>query len=279
MELKLSAGNFGRVRAGIFAILLLLSVLSAICSADTFTNRQRGEVLHGFSTLLSKGSKTVIHTQEKGVVEINLADWTVVPNRLGRNNKVIVLTIEGPIMYEIETAAFERAIEQAIHEGPLFVLLRIDTPGGRTDYAQRICGAISNTGNCPVIAYVEGGEFGGAVSAGAAVALACDKIYMANDTTIGAAATVTISKTGQPQALADMYGKDIAEKFNSAWRAYLASLAEKNHRPGLLAKAMVDKDTEVLEVIDSGSRGFIDPVNKKSDQQTVRIWNKKGSAC
>jgi hypothetical protein len=100
---------------------------------------------------------------------------------------------------------------------------------------------------------------------------------MASDTIIGAAATVTISSTGQPQALADIYGKDVAEKFNSAWRTYLASLAEKNHRPGLLARAMVDKDTEVIEVIESYSRNFIDPANRQPDQQVVRIWNKKDS--
>ena len=273
---KLPIG-FRRLRAGILAVLLPVFVLSATCRADTFTNRQSGEVLHGFATLLVKDNKAVVRTQEKGLIELNLVEWSVVPDKIGRNNKVVVLTLEGPIMYEIETAAFERAIEQAVHEGPLFILLQIDTPGGRTDYAQRICSAISNTAHCPVIGYVKGGQFGGAISAGVAIALACDKIYMASDTIIGAAATVTISKTGQPQALADMYGKDVAEKFNSAWRAYLASLAEKNHRPGLLARAMVDKDTEVIEVIESYSRDFIDPANRQPEQQVVRIWNKKGS--
>jgi membrane-bound ClpP family serine protease len=252
-------------------------ILSAACCADTFTNRQTGEVLHGFATLLINDNKAIVRTQEKSLIELNLVEWSVVPDKIGRNNKVVVLTVEGPIMYEIETAAFERAIEQAVHEGPLFILLQIDTPGGRCDYAQRICSAISNTASCPVIAYVKGGQYGGAVSAGVAVALACDKIYMASDTIIGAAATVTISKTGQPQALADIYGKDVAEKFNSAWRAYLASLAEKNHRPGLLARAMVDKDTEVIEVIDLNSRNFIDPANRQPKQQVVRIWNKQGS--
>jgi len=273
---KLPTG-FGRLKAGILAILLPVFILAATCWADTFTNRQTGEVLHGFATLLVKNNKAVVRTQEKGLVELNLVEWSVVPDKIGRNNKVVVLTFEGPIMYEIETAAFERAIEQAVHEGPLFIMLQIDTPGGRCDYAQRICSAISNTANCRVIAYVKGGQFGGAVSAGVAVALACDKIYMASDTIIGAAATVTISSTGQPQAIADVYGKDIAEKFNSAWRAYLASLAEKNHRPGLLARAMVDKDTEVIEVIESYSRNFIDPANRQPDQQVVRIWNKKDS--
>lgn len=265
------------LQAGILLILLPVFFLSALCRADTFTNRQTGEVLHGFATLFIKDNKAVVRTQEKGLIELNLVEWSVAADKIGRNNKVVVLTIEGPLMYEIETAAFARAMEQAVHEGPLFILLQIDTPGGRCDYTQRICSAISNTAGCPVIAYVKGGQFGGAVSAGVAIVLACNKIYMASDTVIGAASAVTISKEGQLEALADTYGKDVAEKFNSAWRAYLASLAEKNHRPGLLAKAMVDKDTEVIEVISSYSRNFIDPANRQPDQQVVRIWNRKGS--
>lgn len=273
----MSVINFSRLQTAAIASVLLLFIWSMTCRADTFTNRQNGEVLHGFATLLVKDNKTIVRTQEKGLAEFNLIDWSVVSDRLGRNNRVIVIDLIGPIIHEIATAAFERAMEQAVHEGPLFILLQIDTPGGRTDYAQRICSAISNTANCPVVAYVKGCQFGGAVSAGVAVALACDKIYMANDTTIGAAATVTVSDTGQPQALADTYGKDVAEKFSSAWRAYLASLAERNHRPSLLARAMVDKGTEVLEVIDSDSRDFIDPGSKQPEQQVVKIWNKKGT--
>jgi membrane-bound serine protease (ClpP class) len=111
-----------------------------------------------------------------------LAQWQIVTDRLGRNNKVIVLTIEDEIGLEIETQALEREVAKLSNEGPLFILFEIDTPGGRGDLTQRICGAITQLKSCPTVAFVKGGKYGGALSAGAAVALACDKIYMADNT-------------------------------------------------------------------------------------------------
>jgi hypothetical protein len=40
---------------------------------------------------------------------------------------------------------------------------------------------------------------------------------------------------------------------------------------------MVDSSIEVIEVNDSSHRLFIEPVNKRPDQQVVRTWNKSGS--
>jgi membrane-bound serine protease (ClpP class) len=177
-------------------------------------------------------------------------------------------------MLQIVADAVEKAITQAASQGPLFILLEIDTPGGRIDLAQEICSAITKSPT-PVYAFIKGGEHGGAISAGAAVAFACRKIYMANGTIIGAATLVTLGE-GKVKDTKETYGKDIGEKYSSAWRGYLASLAERNGRPGLLARAMVDRETEVIEVNESGERQFIDPVNRKPGQQVVHTWNKKG---
>ncbi len=53
----------------------------------------------------------------------------------------------------------------------MLILVEIDTPGGRVDLAQRMCAAITKNADCDVIAFVKGGQYGGAISAGAAVAL------------------------------------------------------------------------------------------------------------
>ncbi|MFH1370322.1 MAG: hypothetical protein ABII09_03425 [Planctomycetota bacterium] len=198
-------------------------------------------------------------------------------DKVGGN--VLVVPIEGPIMYEIETAAFEEVIAAAEKEKPALILLEIDTPGGRVDFAQRMCAAIQQVTDCNVIAYVKGGQYGGAISAGAAVSLSCDKIYMANNTVIGAATLVTLSKTREQDRIKKekSYKEVVDEKMSSVWRAYLASLAQQNNRPGLLARAMVDSSIEVIEVNEASKRLFIEPVNKKSNQQTVRTWNKSGS--
>jgi membrane-bound ClpP family serine protease len=260
------------LQVGVSAFLVF-GWLCAACSADTFTNRESGEVLHGYKTSKTEGAETAVQTTEKGLVNLNIAEWQVVADRNGRNNKVVVMEINGPIMYEIETQALENAIQHIADEGPLFILLEIDTPGGRVDLAHRICGAITGADNVQVIAYVKGGEIGGALSAGAAVALAADKMYMAQDSVIGAATMIT----SQAESMKEAYGEDVGEKFDSAWRARLASLAERKGRPGLLARAMVDKDIEVIEVVQDDKHLFIDPVNKKPDQNLIKTWSKKGS--
>jgi len=158
-------------------------------------------------------------------------------------------------------------------EGPLFILLEVDTPGGRVDLTQRICAVISGADNVQVIAYIKGGESGGALSAGAAVCLAADKIYMAQNSVIGAATMITEDAQTMKQA----YGEDVGEKFDSAWRARLASLAEQNGRPGVLARAMVDRNIEAIEVTEGGRRLFIEPVNRKPGQDLIKTWSKKGS--
>ena len=139
-----------------------------------------------------------------------------------------------------------------------------------------MCAAITKTTNCDVIAYIKGGQYGGAISAGSAIALACDKIYMANNTVIGAATLINISRVSD-QGGKPKYALSIEEKSNSMWRAYLASLAQQNSRPGLLARAMVDRSIEVIEVNQAGKRDFIEPMNKKPQQETIRTWNKAGS--
>jgi membrane-bound serine protease (ClpP class) len=192
------------------------------------------------------------------------------------DNKVIILPVDNPIMLEIETAAFEKAIADDANENPALILIEIDTPGGRIDYAKRMCSAITQSSSkCRVIAFIKGGQYGGALSAGAAVAFACNKIYMANNTVIGAATLVTLSKDEKEKQ--KNYGEVIDEKLSSAWRAYLASLAQQNDRPGLLARAMVDRNIEVVEVNQQGKRLFIEPVNKKPEEQIVKTWNKSGS--
>jgi membrane-bound ClpP family serine protease len=277
MEGKLEVSGAKKSQVKILAAFLVLLAFSLACFADTFTHRQTGEVLHGYIAGQAEDGEAIASTKEKGQVGLDLAQWQIVTDRLGRNNKVIVLTIEDEIGLEIETQALEREVAKLSNEGPLFILFEIDTPGGRGDLTQRICGAITQLKGCPTVAFVKGGKYGGALSAGAAVALACDKIYMADNTVIGAATAITFSETGRPESLKEAFGEEVGEKFASAWRAHLASLAEQNHRPGLLARAMVDRNTEVIEVADANQRLFIDPVNKKPQQRLVHTWSKKGS--
>ncbi len=263
---------------GRFAAIFIGVVLAwqAGCFGDTFTPREGGEVLHGYVTQQMGENKTAVYTEEKGLLHLDLAAYEVRRDRLGRRNNVMVIPIKEDIMLEIETEAIEKALVSASNKGPLFILIEIDTPGGRVDLAQRICGVITGLNHCETVAFICGGKYGGAYSAGAAIALACDKIYMAKNTGIGAAAAIVQTPTG-PADVGKLYGETVEEKISSFWRGYLASLAEQNQRPGLLAMAMADKDIEVVEVDENGDRIFLESVNKKATQKVVHMWSKKGS--
>jgi len=257
-------------------VLLLLIALGPICRGDTFVHRRTGQVLHGYASSYRADANMVVQTREKGVLELKAAQWDITADRTGRNNKVIVLTIDGNILLRIQTEALVKALAEATAKGPLFILLDVDTPGGRVDYTRRICAAISRTAPCQVIAFVRGGPYGGAISAGAALAFACDKIYMGQGAAIGAASTVGLTRAGVKD-FKEIYGEELAEKINSAWRTYLASLAEQKNRPPLLACAMVDENIEVVEVRQANRSLFIEPVNKKPEQHIIHTWSTKGS--
>jgi len=253
-----------------------LTGLAASAFADTFINPKTGETLHGYPTSKTEEGKTIVHTKEKGRMKLTLKDWQIKPNRIGRKNQVVLLSIDDAIMLQIETESMARAIRQAADKGPLFILLQIDTPGGRVDYTRRICSAITQTRNCKIIGFINGKKYGGALSAGTAIAFACDRLYMTTNSVIGAAAPVALT-AGKVKDFELLYGEKVAEKINSAWRSYLASLAEKNDRPGLLAGAMVDLDLEVIEVAQGQRRLYIEPVNKNPEQKILHTWSKKGS--
>jgi ATP-dependent protease ClpP protease subunit len=263
---------------GRLAVIFIGAVLvwQVCCFGDTFTPRDGGEVLHGYATQQVVENKTAVYTEEQGLQYLDLAAYEISLDRQGRRNNVVAISIKEDIMLEIETEAIEKALESASNKGPLFILIEIDTPGGRIDLAQRICSVITGTNNCETVAFVCGGKYGGAYSAGSAIAFACDKIYMAKNTGIGAAAAIVQTPSG-PADVKDVYGEKIEEKISSFWRGYLASLAEQNHRPGLLAMAMADEDIEVIEVDEDGNRFFLESINKKATQKLIHTWSKKGS--
>jgi membrane-bound ClpP family serine protease len=272
----MAANNIKKLQALVLTVSIVIPIFSLPCLADTFTKRKTQEILHGYATSQTKGSETIVHTQEKGRLTLNLAQWQITPDQFGRNNKVIILTLDDHINLEIETQALVQAIIKAADEGPLFIVVEISTPGGQLNLVQRIGGVITNTDYCQVVAFVKGGKHRGAISGGAVIAIACDKIYMADNAVIGAAALVARSGTGLKE-VKKIFGEELGEKLVSSWRAHLASMAEQHGRPGLLAMAMADRDIEVIEVSEANRRLFIDPANKNLQQDLVRVWSKKGS--
>lgn len=146
---------------------------------------------------------------------------------------VYVIPIEG--MIDAGLANFvERVYEEADKLGVKTIILEIDTPGGLVNEAVRIKKIIDRS-DIPTIAYVTGG----AISAGALLALTAPELIMAPGTTMGAAEP----RVGEEKA---------DEKAVSYWAGELASAAEQNGRDPEIAKAMADSDLIIPDVKEKG---------------------------
>ena len=150
------------------------------------------------------------------------------------NGLVYRIPVEGVI--ELGLAPFvERGIRSAAADGAQAIILDIDTPGGRVDAAERIADAVSDS-EVPVYAYVNRR----AISAGALISLATQRIYMRPGSVIGAATPVT----GE--------GQMASEKVVSAMRSSMRALAEARGLDPRIAEAMVDEELEVSGVVEAG---------------------------
>ncbi len=163
----------------------------------------------------------------------------------GGDPPVFVVPIHGEINPSL-MVFLRRSTEQAREAGASHIIFDIDTFGGRVDSALQITTIIGSLTDIRTIAFVPVRSEGTAVSwsAGALIAFATDAIYMAPGTSMGSAAPVIQGPDGTSQQ-AD-------EKTVSAVRTQMAALAEKNGYPVPIARAMVDYDVEVVEIVSDG---------------------------
>ena len=143
------------------------------------------------------------------------------------------IPIHGVIGEDFTAERMKAALDQAEKSGGTIVLLELDTPGGVIDDAEKIVDMIASHKNLRFVAFVRQ-----ALSAGATITLACSEIYMADTAMIGAAVSYRPDGRGGVVELPP----DVAEKFQSVWRAVCRKAAEQGGHNPLLAEAMVDKD-------------------------------------
>jgi membrane-bound serine protease (ClpP class) len=152
---------------------------------------------------------------------------------------VYVAPIEGII--DLGIAPFvQRVLNEATQESAAAVILEINTFGGRVDGAVLIRDAVLNA-RVWTVAFVNKR----AISAGALISLAAEKIVMADGGTIGAAAPVQMGQPGVP-------AQPVEEKTVSYVRKEFRATAESRKRPPLVAEAMVDADVEIPGLIEKG---------------------------
>jgi len=152
---------------------------------------------------------------------------------------VYVAPIEGII--DLGIAPFiQRVLDEATQEGAAAVIFDINTFGGRVDGAVLIRDALLNA-RVKTVAFVNKR----AISAGALISLAAEKIVMADGGTIGAATPVQMGQPGAP-------AQPVEEKTVSYVRKEFRATAESRKRPPLVAEAMVDADVEIPGLIEKG---------------------------
>ena len=115
------------------------------------------------------------------------------------------------------------------------LLINMNTYGGLLDAADSIRSLFLNS-PIPTIVYINNN----AASAGALIAISCEKIYMRKGASIGAATVV------------DQEGKVVPDKYQSYMRSMMRSTAETRGRDPRIAEAMVDPRTYIPGVNDSG---------------------------
>lgn len=256
----------------LFQYILIFACFVFTAAGDTFINKTTGETLNGYITEYRSDKKVAVYIQDQGTENLNAEDWVVLPNRMGRRNTAVIIPIQGRLDLQIVCDALVETINKACQAGPMQVILEIDSPGGKTQYIERLCDVIIRTNFCPIAAYIKTGEHRGAAGGAAAIALACDQIYMSADTIIGASAIIRPdNRISEDAPLSDYRNLSIA------WQEYLFRIAEYRNRPGLIARAMVDQDIAVIEVIRNGRPVFIGPEDREPNDLFVRQWSEKGS--
>jgi len=129
----------------------------------------------------------------------------------------------------------ELGLERATEIDADYVILELDTYGGALNDADDIRTRILEFDK-PIFAFINKD----AASAGALISIACDSIYMAGGSSIGAATVVTQDGTAAP------------DKYQSYMRSIMRSTAEAKGRDPRMAEAMVDEDIDLDSIATEG---------------------------
>lgn len=253
--------------------LIFILMCVAVGSADTFKSKETGESFNGFATQATiNGHTRVFSEKENGFVNILLDDYEVTYNALGRKDRAALAQITKPeiLLSEKISAQIAEEIKKISNLGYQLIILQIDCPGGKSEYMKNIANALLETTNCPTVAFISGGEYGGAFSTAAALAMACDKVYIAPAGVMGSIGPapenlsqegyVSYLKTYSPESLSGPY-----------MVSYLKNMAQQTNRPELLVRALVDKSVSVVEVVNqNGQQQFIQREDQQSNQTVIR---------
>ena len=152
------------------------------------------------------------------------------------SGKVYILPIREDIMPPL-VYVVRRGVKEAMEANADALILDMNTDGGRVDVTEEIIEIISKFKG-PTVTYVNDRAF----SAGAFISVATQKIYMAPQSVIGAAAPIMMSPGGTG---VEKMPDTVEAKMTSAVRALVRTQAEKNGHNIEVIEAMIDKTKEL----------------------------------
>ncbi len=189
----------------------------------------------------------------KPVPEAAKAAQAVKPAEAGK--RIIIIPIEEQVDFGLYSF-LQRAVKQALEQKPDALVFKVNTYGGELQAAFDIVDLLTGVVQCSTYVYVEQK----AISAGALISLAANRIAMGNSTTIGDCAPITQGQDGIVM---------LGEKIQSPLRAKFRTLAERNGYPSLLAQAMVTADLGVVAAVPAGAQ-------KAKEFLTAKQWESLG---
>ncbi|MDX2305045.1 MAG: NfeD family protein [Microscillaceae bacterium] len=157
-----------------------------------------------------------------------------ISSALAQKTSVMVLEIRDAINPQMARYV-KLALEEAENIKADYILLNMNTYGGRLDNADEIVSALLKLKK-PIWVFINNN----AGSAGAWISIACDSIYMTEAATFGAATVVTGD------------GKAAPDKYQSYMRGKMRSTASAKGRDPQIAEAMVDERIEIEGITEAG---------------------------
>jgi membrane-bound serine protease (ClpP class) len=152
-----------------------------------------------------------------------------------RKKKVYVVPVRDAIMPPM-VYLVRRGVKEAMEAEADLLVIDMKTDGGRVDSTEEII-EILNKFKGESVTYVNDRAF----SAGAFIAVATQKIYMAPQSVIGAAAPIVMMPGTGPEKMPDTY----EVKMTSALSALVRTSAEKNGHNKAVVEKMIDKSKEL----------------------------------
>ena len=235
------------------AAIVTLVVAGQHCCADTLV-LNNGRQYEG--QLISQDDRLVtFEISQIGVrmiLRLSASEVKQVISEVQEGPTYVVLPIVGTIGRDLEadsyvTAdAFIQVLDEIRTAKPDFVILLIDSPGGAIAEMDRIIAAIADARELKFIAYINDAH-----SAAAVIALTCPTIFMAPNSSIGAAVPFNLGPDGTPQ--------NIQEKWLSAIRAGFRNAAKLGGHSPLILRGMSEIEIELAVVQQGGEPVVIEP--------------------